>query len=211
MENYDILKKQIEELLERMGGNKADLMRLATADPENEKSKFYKFLGGQSIPQGDALVEWLIRMGFTITPPDEKLQGYAMIPKVRATAGAGESLVTSGKVTGQYAFRERFLEREHINPEKCVLMCVVGDSMEPLIREGDTILVDESEKGREPRDGYIFVVGLGEALMVKRLAKIPNGWRLCSENKERRDVDVQGDDLDTFRVYGRVRWFGRVV
>ena len=54
-------------------------------------------------------------------------------------------------------------------------------------------------------------MGLGEALMVKRLAKIPNGWRLCSENRERRDVDVQGDDLDTFRVYGRVRWFGRVV
>ena len=84
-------------------------------------------------------------------------------------------------------------------------------SMEPLIREGDTILVDESEKGKELRDGHIFVVGLSDALMVKRLAKIPSGWRLCSENKERPDIDVQGDDFNTFRVYGRVRWFGRVV
>lgn len=211
MESYEILKKQVDALLERLGGNKADLLRLATSDPVIEKSKFYKFLNGQSIPQGDALLEWLFRMGFSLTPPDEKLQGYAMIPKVRAIAGAGESLVTSGKITGQYAFRENFLQREHIHPDKCVLMCVAGDSMEPLIREGDTILVDESEKEQLPHDGFIYVVGLGDALMVKRLAKIPHGWRLCSENKERPDIDVQGDELDIFRVYGRVRWFGRVL
>lgn len=211
MESYDILKKQVEEVLARLGGNKAALLRLATADPEAEKSKFYKFIKGESVPQGDSLIEWLIHMGFRITPPDERLQGYTMIPKVRAVAGAGESLVTSGKVCGYYAFRESFFKREGIHQEKCVLMVVAGDSMEPLIREGDTILVDESEPGKVLRDGYIFVVGLGDALMVKRLVKIPHGWRLCSENKERPDIDVQGDDFDTFRVYGRVRWFGRVL
>ena len=173
-------------------------------------TKLYGFLDGADT-RFSAVVDWLEKLGGQIVLPDEELEQFEMIPKVRAVAGAGESLVTSGKVTGQYAFRESFLKREHIHPEKCVLMCVAGDSMEPLIREGDTILVDESEKGKELRDGHIFVVGLSDALMVKRLAKIPNGWRLCSENKERPDIDVQGEDFNTFRVYGRVRWFGRVV
>ncbi len=211
MKNYENLKNQIEELLARRGGNKADLLRQATTDPENEKSKFYKFLSGQSVPQGDTLLEWLERLGFSITPPDEKMEEFALVRMVEARAGAGESLETSGRTVGQYAFRESFMEREGLHADKCVLMRVIGDSMEPLIREGDTILVDESAAGKVLKDNQIHVIGLDEALMVKRLIKIPKGWRLHSENKEKGDVDILGEDLNSLRVYGRVRWFGRVV
>ncbi len=171
-------------------------------------TKLYSFLKG-SDTQYSSVVDWLERLGGQVALPNEEIERYAMVPKVRAVAGAGESLVTSGRVSGFYAFRQDFLEREKIHPETCVLMQVIGDSMEPLIREGDTILVDE--RCKEPKDGKIYVVGLGDALMVKRLAKIPNGWKLCSDNKERGDTPVQGDDLDTLRIYGRVRWFGRIV
>lgn len=211
MKSYENLKKQVEDLLARRGGNKADLLRIATTDPDAEKSKFYKFLSGQSIPQGDTLLEWLDRLGFTITPPDEKMEGFTLVRMVEAKAGAGASLETSGRTVGQYAFRDSFMAREGLHAEKCVLMRVVGDSMEPLIRDGDTILVDESETGRVPRDNQITVIGVDDELMVKRLIKIPNGWRLHSENKEKGDVDITGEDLNSLRVYGRVRWFGRVV
>lgn len=189
--------------------NQAEMARFLGLG-QTTATRLYGFLSGADT-RFSAVVDWLEKLGGRLVPPDEELEAFEMIPKVRAVAGAGESLVTSGTVSGLYAFRRRFLERERIHADKCVLMCVAGDSMEPLIREGDTILVDASETGRSLRDGHIFVVGLGEALMVKRLAKIPNGWRLCSENKERPDVDVRGDDLETFRVYGRVRWFGRVL
>lgn len=171
-------------------------------------TKLYSFLKGADT-QYSAVVDWLEKLGGQIALPAEDIEEYAMVPKVSAIAGAGESLVTSGKIKGYYAFRNAFLERERIHPEKCVLMVVAGDSMEPLIKDGDTILVDESEN--TPRDGYIFVVGLADTLMVKRLSRIPNGWRLCSENRDRADTDVQGDEMETFRVYGRVRWFGRVL
>ena len=171
-------------------------------------TKLFSFLKGADT-QYSAVIDWLERLGGQIALPQEGIESYAMVPKVGAIAGAGESLMTSGKVKGYYAFRDTFLERERIHAERCVLMVVAGDSMEPLIRDGDTVLVDESDN--MPKDGYIFVVGLGDALMVKRLARIPNGWRLCSENRDRVSTDVQGDELDTFRVYGRVRWFGRVL
>lgn len=211
MKSYENLKTQVEELLARRGGNKADLLRMATADPESEKSKFYKFLNGQSIPQADALLEWLDRLGFTITPPDEKLEGFELVNMVEAKAGAGASLETSDRTLGQYAFRESFMRREGLHADKCVLMRVIGDSMEPLIRDGDTILVDESEAGKVLKDNQISVIGVDEELMVKRVIKIPKGWRLHSENKEKGDVDITGEDLNSLRVYGRVRWFGRVV
>lgn len=171
-------------------------------------TKLYSFLKGADT-QYSAVIDWLEKIGGQIALPEEGIEEYSMIPKVAAAAGAGESLVTSGRVKGFYAFRSAFLEREKIHHEKCVLMVVVGDSMEPLIRDGDTILVDESDN--TAKDGHIFVVGLADTLMVKRLSRIPNGWRLCSENRDRADTNVQGDELDTFRIYGRVRWFGRVL
>ena len=89
------------------------------------------------------------------------------------------------------------------------MLDVIGNSMEPLIRHKDTILVDQSVK--EPSDGKIFLVGLGEELLVKRLQRTARGWLLRSENRDFADVAVEGPDLKAFRVYGRVRWFGRVL
>ena len=64
---------------------------------------------------------------------------------------------------------------------------------------------------KELRDGDIFLVGFGEELLVKRVQRTPRGWLLKSENRDFSDIVVEGPDLETFRVYGRVRWFGRVV
>lgn len=139
----------------------------------------------------------------------EKKNPYAYIPKIEAQAGAGSSLITSGEVLGYYAFRYDFLGRENIHPNSSVMLDVLGTSMEPLIMNRDTILVDQCSK--DLRDGYIYLVGLGDELLVKRVQKTPHGWLLRSENKNFADIPVEGPDLETFRVYGRVRWFGRVI
>lgn len=174
-------------------------------------TRFFNFLDGKSDTTFSAVCDWMERIGFTITPPDENLEGFSLVTMVEAEAGAGESFVTSGVSLGQYAFRDSFLKRERLRADKCVLMRVIGDSMLPLIREGDTILIDASETGHELRDGLVYVIGLDDVLMVKRLAKIPGGWRLCSENPERGNVDVLNDEMNSLRVYGRVRWCGRIL
>ena len=145
------------------------------------------------------------------SPPgaDKLLDGYTLIPKVVAQAGAGSSLITSDEVLGMYAFRDDFLRRVGVHAKESVMLDVIGHSMEPMIRHKDTILVDQSVK--ELRDGDIFLVGFGEELLVKRVQRTPRGWLLKSENRDFSDIVVEGPDLETFRVYGRVRWFGRVV
>ena len=143
------------------------------------------------------------------TEKDDPLQDYVLVPKVKAIAGAGASFVVDDRTTGLYAFRREFLRREHINTADLVMMMVMGDSMEPLIREGDTVLVDQTD--RDPVDGKIYVLRIEDALMVKRIEKIPGGWRVKSDNPDRGLYDMRGEELELLQIFGRVRWFGRVV
>ena len=205
----------IREMFEAQIGDKkrfADTAKMArhVGLPVSKQSKLFNFLKGSNTGF-DSVIEWMDKLGFTITAPDEKMEGFTLVDMVAAKPGAGESFETSSRVVGQYAFRDEFMKREGLHPDKCILMRVIGDSMVPTIMPGDTILVDESENGKTLVDGDIFVIGLEDAFMVKRMVKIPGGWGIRSDNKNTgENQDLVGEDLN-FRVYGRVRWFGRVV
>lgn len=168
-----------------------------------------QWLSGQRTPSLKTLAPILEKMGVTLSAPTLDPVEYVMIPKVAAKAGAGSSLITDDAVAGFYAFRREFLQREHICASKSVMMDVLGDSMSPLIMNKDTILVDQS--ATDLRDGKIFLIRLGEELLVKRVQKAPRGWLLVSQNSDYAPIPVEGPDLEIFHVYGRVRWFGRVV
>lgn len=183
--------------------------RAALALGFKDSSLLTQWLNGTRTPSLAVLAPVLDQLGIHLEGPGLDMESFALVPKVEAKAGAGSSLLTSGEVEGRYAFRRPFLNRIGINEKAAVLMEVMGSSMEPLIRNGDTILVDES--AQEPRDNQIFLIGLDDELMVKRLQKIPGGWNIHSENPGVPDVAVTGPALDSLRIYGRVRWFGRVL
>ena len=189
----------------RFDGNVAEASRAWGVKNDN----LHKWLRGDRAPKLEQIGPVLDRLGISLAVPGLELDGFDLVRKVAAVAGCGESLETEDGTLGWYAFRREFFRRLNINARACVLMTARGDSMMPLIHEGDTLLVDESQK--EPKDGTIFAVGLGDALMVKRLQKIPEGWNLCSENPSSPPVPVTHENLEQFRVYGRVRWFGRVL
>ena len=88
-------------------------------------------------------------------------------------------------------------------------MDVRGDSMEPLLKNGDTLLVDQSDT--EVMDGRIYVVTLGDELRVKRIQKSMRGYVLRSENPRYADITVEGADLAEFKVHGRVRWCAKML
>jgi len=178
-----------------------------------DNDNLYKWIKGQREPGLKKLSPILDAIGARIVLPtedDKTLKDeYILVPKVRAIAGAGASLVVDDRTTGLYAFRREFLMREHINTADLVMMMVSGDSMEPLIRDGDTVLVDQTDN--TPVDGKIFVLRIDDSLMVKRMEKIPGGWRIKSDNPDRGHYDLRGEELESLQVFGRVRWFGRVV
>jgi phage repressor protein C with HTH and peptisase S24 domain len=75
--------------------------------------------------------------------------------------------------------------------------------MEPLLRNGDEILVDRTP--RPLRDG-IHVVRLGESLLVKRVAQgAPGRVTLLSQNRAYPPIEVALEEVD---VIGRVVWKG---
>lgn len=174
--------------------------------------KFFRFLKGESDSAYSYVTGWLERLGGKVFLPEESpeaLASFRFVPKVAAVAGAGASLKTSDAIVGYYAFRTDFLGREHISERQSVLMDVRGDSMEPTLKDGDTVLIDQSEK--EILDGRIYVVTLGDELRVKRVQKGWDGIVLTSDNSRYSDIHIAARDLEAFKVHGRVRWVGKML
>lgn len=185
-------------------------MRRAAIDLDVTYQTLYSWLGSRTrIPSLKALEPVLEKLHVQFRFPDAQAADYEYVPKVAALAGAGASLATSDTVQGYYAFRKDWMVAQGIRSQHTVLMDVMGDSMEPLLRDGDTLLVDKQDT--DVRDGKIYVVTLGEELRVKRVFKGVGGIILRSENKLYPDVPVTLADLETFIVHGRVRWCGKML
>lgn len=139
----------------------------------------------------------------------DSCQDIALIPLVRARLSAGGgSFETGGDVEGHYAFRRQWLARKG-QASKMVLMRVSGDSMEPDIKDGDMVLLDQSQ--RDVLAGEIFAVGLGEVVVVKMLDVAPGKIVLRSINPlyPPMGVDMTSDLADSVRIIGRVIWWCR--
>jgi len=124
------------------------------------------------------------------------------IPRLAAEASAGPGALAGGDETvGALRFSARWLRAQGLDPAMLSAIVVAGDSMEPLLRDGDEILVDRTP--RPLRDG-IHVVRVGEALLVKRVqAGVPGRLVLESQNPVYRPIEVDPAEAE---VIGRVVW-----
>ena len=135
-----------------------------------------------------------------------------MVPLVAARLAAGKgSLETEGEVLSYFSFRNDWLSRKG-DPDKMVLMKVCGDSMEPDIRHGDMVLVDQSKS--QIYGHAIYAMGINEEIYIKQVETLPGGKLvLRSRNPEYEPihVDLHGDLADSVRVIGRVIWYCREI
>jgi phage repressor protein C with HTH and peptisase S24 domain len=129
------------------------------------------------------------------------------IPKIsaRACAGAG-SLELKDNIIGELPFDRAWIARKG-NPEHMVTMAVIGDSMSPELEPGDDILVDQDQN--QVTNNNLFVIGLADTIQVKRVQVRPGLVILFSTNQRYAPVTLQGDEVDTLRVIGRVLWSSR--
>lgn len=132
---------------------------------------------------------------------------FAAVPKVRARLSAGGgSFEAGGEVERVYPFRQDWL-RAKGQPSRMVLMDVVGNSMEPEIRHGDMVLIDQGQTAVVAHG--VYAVGLEDTVLVKRVEKRPGQLVLLSDNRDYAPIVLAGDELDALRVIGRVLWVGR--
>ena len=132
---------------------------------------------------------------------------FRMVPRVKARLCAGSrSFDTSETVEGYCSFQAAWL-RSKGNASEMVLMGIFGDSMEPELKEGDTVLIDQSQ--RDVLAGALFAVGIEDVIMVKRLEKRPGKLILLSENPAYESIVFSAEEMKSVRIIGRVLWVGR--
>lgn len=126
------------------------------------------------------------------------------VPRLAIGAAAGAGAMASDEAAfDSFRFSPRWLRDAGLSIDQLSTIRVTGDSMVPLLNDGDEILVDKGQ--RSLRDG-IHVVRLDDVLLVKRLAPAGRGRAsLISENHAYPPVEVSLDELE---IVGRVVWKG---
>lgn len=166
---------------------------------EQDRATLARFLG-----VGEEELREAQDLSYVKAPVRRGQVDWVEVPRLDLGAAAG-----AGRVPGveaafdTFRFSRRWLEEQGLARAQLSAIRVEGDSMEPLLNDGDEILVDRAP--RAFRDG-IHVVRLGDTLMVKRVASAGAGRvALLSQNFAYPPVEVAAEEIE---IIGRVVWKG---
>lgn len=141
--------------------------------------------------------------------PDELPDGdFIQVPRLNvhlsAGNGHGEQLEVDLERANPQVFRAEWARRERLKPGALASMYAKGNSMEPRICDGDSLLVDTSQL--DVLDGRVFAVWYSGELRVKRLYKRVDGGLIVHSDNERDypKLDVPPEQLEHIRIIGRV-------
>lgn len=187
------LRAEKSALLELATGYRAQWIvfgtgpKLVSAEPPSDKSTMQPILAWEH-------------------PDDLPAGEYVMIPRldVHLSAGNGHEQVEISFVERQpQAFRADWIRGERLKPAKLACMTARGDSMEPSIWDGDSLVVDISQT--DVIDGRVYAMWYEGGERVKRLYRLPGGGlRIKSDNPEFAPIELTGPQLEHVRVIGRV-------
>lgn len=124
------------------------------------------------------------------------------VPRLELGVSAGPGALDPGEqAMGALRFSRWWLRQRGLDPALLSTVEVIGDSMEPTLRDGDEILVERVSG--QPRDG-VHVVRLEGALLVKRLdTGRPGRLVLISDNRAYPPVEIEAAQA---QVIGRAVW-----
>ncbi len=139
-----------------------------------------------------------------ITAEIRQLPGAQPVPVRRLRTAAGSGALDLDEDVKAYAyFRQEWLSRQGLVAERCSIISVMGESMEPTLPEDCVILVDHNRKRR--LNGHIFVVRKSDGLVVKRARKDDSGnWLLVSDHPA-----WEAEPWGEVEVIGEVKWMAR--
>ncbi len=142
------------------------------------------------------------RPGYGPSNYDTSDRSPVRLLEVASAAGVGAEVYDETPI-GLLWFRNDWLLSHSIDPEKSNIIRVRGESMEPTLPDGCSILVDRSQGRRRRRVGRIFVMRTEDGLVVKRAGKDAEGnWQMESDNEDWEPVPWSRDA----EIIGEVRW-----
>lgn len=134
---------------------------------------------------------------------------YIFLPElsVRPSAGPGAQVWHVDTAAQRQAFTAKWARRMSIDPACAATMVVSGDSMEPRLLDGDSIVVDYCQNDTII-DGKVYVLVINDEVKVKRLFKaIGGGLIIRSDNPDKNthpDLNVRAEEMMHVRIVGRV-------
>ena len=215
------LKDRLAQALAQSGKTKIELARYCGVSHPSVTNWFNgrtKELAASNAMKAAAFLgvnaEWLttgrgemLDNGITAIYQEEDIPaGFVEIPEYRVECGAGHRDAPTFEVatdSKRAIYRREWFEERHLNPEKCKRLKVHGDSMVPILFDGDSILCDCSVT--HIVSGKIYAFCFGDEVRVKRLfTKLNGGLIVHSENPQERDEEISPDEMDLFYLVGRV-------
>lgn len=144
------------------------------------------------------------QLGMYVNAGDE----FALVPRYDVAASAGHGAIVETEEVAEYlGFRRDWLRSEGLDVDRLAIIRAVGDSMEPTIASGDTLLLDLSDN--QPADG-VYALQIDGHLLVKRLQRRVTGSLLVtSDNSMYPPHEVTPDQVNIAKVVGRVVWIGK--
>ena len=127
--------------------------------------------------------------------------GFRPVTVVDFASAAGDGAVdTAETASGVVWFRKDWLAEHGLDATQCSIIKVRGESMEPTLPEGCSVLVNRASRGRQA--GRIFVLRTEDGVVVKRLAVEGQTWSLVSSHPDWRPQEWPVGA----EIVGRVEW-----
>ena len=138
-------------------------------------------------------------------PIPETLQpvatGFRSVTVVDLASAAGDGAVEATEMaSGVVWFRQDWLSAHGLDAAQCALIRVRGESMEPTLPDGCSVLVNRASRARQA--GRIFVLRTEDGIVVKQLAVTGQTWLLVSSHPEWPPVEWPAGA----EIVGRVEW-----
>ena len=215
--------KRLNALLVQRGMSDAALAR--SLGVSRQTASFWRT--GRNLPRPDTLVKIAEVLGTTplwlasgeseidakpvTTSEDVKeKEDFVFVPEYRLSFGCSPSGVDAPEweavPDNATAYRLDFFQKRGIKPCHCKRITAEGDSMQPLICDGDKVLIVDQPLGAPILDGKIYALSYGGALKIKRLYRKANGDLIINSLNQRYEDEVvpNAEIDDLIRIHGRV-------
>lgn len=212
-----------ESAAEQLGFNQSALSQYLNGKiPLNvaAATKFSELLGQQISVFSPRLHEQLMGYASAVLPDESAANDSQSLPpgarrvladddldvveirKVKLKLRAGVSRYETEPLDGDGAplkVSRLDLERQGLNPENLIAIEVRGNSMEPLMFEGDTVVIDPTNKELVSRE--LYALNFDGDCCVKQMLHKAGAWYLHSINSDHKPVRAQSGQCE---VIGRV-------
>lgn len=133
---------------------------------------------------------------------------YVKIPyyDISLSAGMGNATWIVRDTQDKLLFRESWLQRKGLDESSLKAMYVRGESMEPLLYDMDTILLNINDL--EIVDGGVYAIIYKNRLYIKELRNTENGIDIISYHRDYETMHVTQETYDQFKVLGKMVWRG---